>query len=309
LAPSPSGLLHLGHARTFLLAYWHVRARGGSLRMRIEDLDGPRVQARFADSALFDLEWLGLDWDGPVWLQSRESSGLDAALTQLFESGRAYPCVCSRADIRNAQSAPQRGLVEARYPGTCRGRFGSFAEAERETGRAAGARLIVPEGKLRIVDGVHGASDWNVADEVGDFLIAKRDKAAAYQLAVVVDDAAQGVTEVLRGDDLLPSAARQWHVQEALGLAHPLWFHVPLVTDDRGRRLAKREADLSLAELRAGGTDPRSIVSWAAKSAGISVPERVGAAEISPDFEIRRLPRAPVRLDAATLASLREAKR
>ena len=124
---------------------------------------------------------------------------------------------------------------------------------------------------------------------MGDFLIAKRDKAPAYQLAVVVDDHAQGVTEVLRGADLLPSAARQWHVQKALGLAHPAWFHVPLVTDASGRRLAKREADLSLAELRAGGTDPRAIVAWAARSAGLAVGERVTPPEVTPTLSARRL--------------------
>lgn len=308
LAPSPTGHLHLGHARTFLLGYWQIRSRAGSLLMRLEDLDGPRAQARYADAALSDLEWLGLDWDGPSWLQSAGLPRLNAAVSALIESGKAYPCVCSRGDIRSAQSAPQAGSAEPRYPGTCRGRFASFAEAEARSGHAAGARLWVPEGSVLIDDAVAGPSSWDVARDVGDFLIAKRDKAPAYQLAVVVDDAAQGVTCVLRGDDLLPSAARQWHVQTALGLPHPSWFHVPLVTDESGRRLAKREADLGLAELRAGGTDPRAIVAWAAQSAGIAVPERISAREVTPHFDLARLPRAPVRLDAATVAALRAAK-
>jgi len=307
LAPSPTGLLHLGHARTFLLAYWHVRARAGELLMRMEDLDGPRAEMRFADAALRDLEWLGLDWDGPALLQSSELPRLNAAVASLIAAGKAYPCVCSRGDIRSAQSAPHAGALEPRYPGTCRGRYASFAEAERESGRAAGARLLVPEGPVTIEDGVAGASTWDVAREVGDFLIAKRDKAPAYQLAVVVDDHAQGVNEVLRGDDLLPSAARQWHVQNALGLPHPAWFHVPLVTDASGRRLAKREADLSLTELRAGGTDPRAIVAWAAQSAGLEVPARVTPAEVTPRFELWRLPRASVPLEPAQLAALRAA--
>ncbi|MEO6599884.1 MAG: glutamate--tRNA ligase family protein, partial [Polyangiaceae bacterium] len=171
--------------------------------------------------------------------------------------------------------------------------------------RPAGARLLVPEGEIAIVDQVSGFSHWDVAREVGDFLIAKRDKAPAYQLAVVVDDAAQGVTEVLRGDDLLPSAARQWHVQNALGLPHPSWYHVPLVTDASGRRLAKREADLSLAELCARGCDPRAIVAWVAASAGIDVGARVTAAEVTPHFDLARLPRAPLALDLATLQALK----
>ena len=308
LAPSPTGLLHLGHARTFLLAYWHARSRNGELLMRMEDLDGPRAEARFADAALRDLEWLGLDWDGPNFLQSSELPRLNRAVSQLIAAGKAYPCVCSRGDIRNAQSAPQGEAAEPRYPGTCRGLYTSFAEAEQASGRAAGARLWVPEGGITIDDGFSGKRRWDVASEVGDFLIAKRDKAPAYQLAVVVDDAAQGVTEVLRGDDLLPSAARQWHVQNALGLPHPAWFHVPLVTDEHGRRLAKREADLSLAELRAGGTDPRAIVAWAAGSAGMACNERVTAGEMAPHFRLAGVPEAALQLSSTLVEALKNAR-
>ena len=308
LAPSPTGLLHLGHARTFLLAFWHIRVRAGRLLLRMEDLDGPRAEMRFADAALRDLEWLGLDWDGPALVQSTELPRLNAAVAALIAAEKAYPCVCSRGDIRNAQSAPHAGSPEPRYPGTCRGLYRSFAEAEQRSGRAAGARLLVPEGSITIEDGVAGSSTWDVAGEVGDFLIAKRDKAPAYQLAVVVDDHAQGVSEVLRGADLLASAARQWHVQNALGLPHPAWFHVPLVTDASGRRLAKREADLSLAELRAGGTDPRAIVAWAARSAGLAVDERVTPSEVTPLFRLDALPPAPVPLEAELLSALRAAR-
>jgi glutamyl-tRNA synthetase len=298
--------LHLGHARTFLLAYWHVRSRAGRLSMRLEDLDGPRADPKFARAALSDLAWLGLDWDGPALVQSDGLERLNLAVSELIASGKAYPCVCSRGDIRGAQSAPHADSLEPRYPGTCRGRFASFEEAERVSGRAAGARLIVPEGEVSITDGVAGTSAWNVAAAVGDFLIAKRDKAPAYQLAVVVDDAAQGVTEVLRGDDLLPSAARQWHVQNALGLPHPAWFHVPLVTNASGRRLAKREADLSLAELRDRGCDPRAIVAWVARSAGVDldVGELITVREVTPYFDLARLPREPVMLSQGALNAL-----
>src|SRR6187402_1367885 len=305
LAPSPTGLLHLGHARTFLLAFWHIRARAGRLLLRMEDLDGPRAEMRFADAALTDLEWLGLDWDGPALVQSTELPRLNAAVAALIAAEKAYPCVCSRGDIRNAQSAPHAGSPEPRYPGTCRGLYRSFADAEQRSGRAAGARLLVPEGSVTIEDGVAGSSSWDVAREVGDFLIAKRDKAPAYQLAVVVDDHAQGVNEVLRGADLLPSSARQWHVQNALGLPHPAWFHVPLVSDASGRRLAKREADLGLSELRAGGSDPRTIVAWVARSAGLVVPELVTARELVSGFELARVPRQSVSLGAAELLRLR----
>jgi glutamyl-tRNA synthetase len=263
---------------------------------------------RFADASLADLEWLGLDWDGAALLQSSQLSRLNAAVSALLAQGKAYPCVCSRGDIRDAQSAPQGASLEPRYPGTCRGRFASFEEAEQSSGRAAGARLVVPEGSISIPDLIAGNSSWDVQREVGDFLIAKRDKAPAYQLAVVVDDAAQGVTEVLRGDDLLPSAARQWHVQNALGMPHPTWLHVPLVTDAEGRRLAKREADLSLAELRASGTDPRAIVAWAANSAGMSVGARISAREVTPLFAIEPVPREPVRLTGEVIEALRAAR-
>lgn len=308
LAPSPTGLLHLGHARTFLLAFWHTRSRAGQLLLRMEDLDGPRAEMRFADAALRDLTWLGLDWDGPVFVQSSGLERLNTAVASLIAQGKAYPCVCSRGDIRNAQSAPHAGALEPRYPGTCRGLYSSLAEAERQSGRAAGARLLVPEGSITIHDGVSGVSTWDVARDVGDFLIAKRDKAPAYQLAVAVDDHAQGVTEVLRGADLLPSAARQWHVQHALGLAHPAWFHVPLVTDGAGRRLAKRENDLSLAELRGGGTDPRAIVAWVARSSGIAVEDRVTAREVTPHFQLAAVPKAPVPLESELVAALRAAR-
>jgi len=308
IAPSPTGLLHLGHARTFLLAFWHIRSRGGRLLLRMEDLDGPRAEMRFADAALSDLEWLGLDWDGAVYIQSSGLERLNSAVSELIAAGKAYPCVCSRGDIRSAQSAPHAGASEPRYPGTCRGRYASLAEAERLTGRAAGARLIVPEGSITIDDGVSGASSWDVARDVGDFLIAKRDKAPAYQLAVVVDDHAQEVSEVLRGADLLASAARQWHVQNALGFPHPAWFHVPLVTNATGRRLAKRENDLSLAELRASGSDPRAIVAWAARSARVTVADRVTAHEVTPLFQLGSLPKESVPLEPDLVAALRAAR-
>ena len=308
LAPSPTGLLHLGHARTFLLAFWHIRSRAGRLLLRMEDLDGPRAEMRFADAALEDLTWLGLDWDGPVFVQSSGVERLNAAVATLIDQGKAYPCVCSRGDIRSAQSAPHAGALEPRYPGTCRGRYASLADAEQQSGRPAGARLLVPEGSIRIDDGLAGPSTWDVAQDVGDFLIAKRDGAPAYQLAVAVDDHAQGVTEVLRGADLLPSAARQWHVQRALDLPHPAWFHVPLVTDATGRRLAKREKDLSLAELRQAGTDPRAIVAWAARSSGFEVDARVTAREVTPLFRLLAVPRDSVPLEPELVAALRGAR-
>lgn len=301
LAPSPTGRLHLGHARTFLIAYWHARADDGRLVLRMEDLDAPRVVEGAADEILRDLEWLGLDWDGPVIVQSSRLEAITARVDELVSRGLAYPCTCSRGDIRSTQSAPHPGAEEPRYPGTCRRRYESVADAERRSGRTAGIRFVVPEGPVRFVDGVAGAQESDVAAEVGDFLIARRGGAPAYQIAVVVDDAAQGVTEVIRGDDLLPSTARQLLLQNALGLSHPRWWHVPLVQDDTGRRLAKRSDDVSLSELRRKGVDPRAIVGWSAATCGMEVPERVSAREATAAFSMRRIPRAPVRLDKPVL--------
>jgi glutamyl-tRNA synthetase len=308
LAPSPTGLLHLGHARTFLLAWWHARSRGGRIVMRIEDLDGPRVRSEFSDAALADLEWLGLDWDGAPLVQSSGIERIVAAARLLMERGLAYPCSCTRGDVRAAQSAPQAGDVELRYPGTCRDRYRSLESAERQSGRAPALRFRVPPGAIAIEDRFAGTHSFDVERDAGDFPILRRDGAPAYQLAVVVDDAEQAVTEVVRGDDLLPSAARQWHLQRALGFDHPSFVHVPLVLDETGRRLAKRRDDLSLAELRAGGTDPRAVVTWAARSAGLDVAARASAAEVTPHFSLDRVPREPLVLDARTIDELRSAR-
>jgi glutamyl-tRNA synthetase len=278
--------------------------------MRLEDLDGPRATTELAEAALRDLAWLGLDWDGSAYVQSTGLTEIAAAAHQLERDGHAYACVCSRGDVRTAQNAPQQGDVEPRYPGTCRGRFSSRASAEAETGRKAGLRLRVPEGQQLVSDLLMGEQRFDVQGSVGDFLIAKRDGAPAYQLAVVVDDARQRVTEVVRGDDLLPSAARQQLLQSALGLPSVSYLHLPLVVDETGRRLAKRHDDLSLAELRSGGTDPRAIVAWAARSAGLDCAERISAREAlsAGDFDLGQLPREAVTLDVATVSRLREAR-
>jgi glutamyl-tRNA synthetase len=296
--------LHLGHARTFLIAWWYTRSRGGEVLLRIEDLDAERSDPKFVDAAKRDLEWLGLDWDGPVTVQSEHLERFDAAARALAEQGVAYACVCTRGDLRTAQSAPQLGENEPRYPGTCRGRFASVADAERETGRKAGLRLAVPAGAVTIRDELHGEVESDVSADVGDFLIARRGGAPSYQLAVSVDDAASGVTEVVRGSDLLASAARQWHVQNALGLPHPRWVHVPIVSDAAGRRLAKRADDLGLAELRERGVAPEAIVRWAAESAGHELGERARAADITPIFRLERVPLTSIAVTSEVLAGL-----
>ena len=240
--------------------------------LRLEDLDSARCRPEYVALVLRDLEWLGLDWDGPIVYQSRRLEALREAAERLQRSGAAYHCVCTRADLKHAQSAPQRGVEELRYPGTCRGRFPDWAPAAGANPSGVALRFRVPEGMLSFVDGVAGPRAYDVAADVGDFVILNRVRVPAYQLAVVVDDAHQGVNEVFRGDDLLASTPRQILLQRALGLTEPAWFHAPLVLDPEGRRLSKREDDLSLETLRHTGVDPRAIVSWVGNSSGYVVP-------------------------------------
>jgi glutamyl-tRNA synthetase len=296
LAPSPTGPLHLGHARTFLLAWWDLRSRGGSVLLRLEDLDADRAHPQWADSILRDLQWLGLDWDGEVLVQSKRKQAIVEVALQLAAAAKAYPCVCTRGELRIA-SAPHAEDTEPRYAGTCRGRYTSVSSATAATGRAAGLRFVVPPGPTTFEDRLLGTVTRDVQAEVGDFLILRRDGTPSYQLAVVVDDAAQGVTDVHRGADLLDSTPRQWHLQDALGLPHPRWMHLPLVVDPEGRRLAKRSDSLGLQALRARGVDPRGIVSWAARSAGLPCDALLTATEALALWDPQRLSSTETRVD------------
>lgn len=302
LAPSPTGRLHLGHARSFLLAWWHARARGGRIVLRLEDLDVERVKPGMLEATLEDLRWLGLDWDGEPCVQSSGVAGIDAAAASLLARGLAYPCVCTRKEILAALSAPHGG-ESAIYPGTCRGKYATLAEAEHAAGRPAALRFLIPDKIVRIEDGIQGVHEYNAKKTIGDFPLSRRIGMPAYQLSVVVDDARQGVTEIVRGADLLESSARQWLLQDALGLPHPRWWHVPLVTDESGRRLAKRSDDFSLARLRAAGTDPRQIVAWAARSSGIDMPSQAHAQDVIARFDMASLPHSEVRLTRGDLAA------
>ena len=304
LAPSPTGYLHLGHARSFLLAWWHARSRGGRIVLRLEDLDNERVKPELIQAALDDLRWLGLDWDGEPYVQSSGIGAIDGAANELLARGLAYPCICTRKEIQAAHSAPHAGASAVIYPGTCRGKFASLADAERASGRPAALRFRVPEGVVRIDDALQGVHEYDGQKILGDFPILRRLGMPAYQLAVVVDDARQGVNEIVRGADLLESCARQWLLQEALRYPHPRWWHVPLVTDEFGRRLAKRSDDLSLARLRAAGADPRRIVSWVARSAGMDAPRRARAPELTGLFDMARLPRNEIRITARDQVAL-----
>ena len=305
LAPSPTGRLHLGHARSFLLAWWSARARGGRVLLRIEDLDQERAREEWRAAIVEDLTWLGLDWDGPVEVQSEHLEGIGPAVDRLVTTGRAYPCVCTRREVREAASAPHDETLdsgEPAYPGTCRGRFDSLAQAEAVSGRRAALRFAVggadgtgDDGTtVPFEDSLHGPQAVDLARHASDFVILRKGGLPAYQLAVVEADARSGVTEVLRGDDLLVSTARQLLLQRALGLPHPRWLHVPLVVDAAGERLAKRRGGLSLAELRQAGLQPEQLCAWAARSAGLDAPEPATAAELLAAWDEGRLSAAPV---------------
>jgi glutamyl-tRNA synthetase len=304
LAPSPTGALHLGNARTFMVAWLSARSRGGTLLLRMEDLDHPKNKPGAAVDALEDLRWLGFDWDegpdvgGPhaPYTQTLRVARYARALAALRVQGLVYPCVCSRRDVEAGQSAPhsEDGLY---YPGTCRGRFADYEAAQYALppGRLPAWRFRVPEAEtVRFEDGFHGACEQDVSAFSGDFVLARDPQGAGYMLAVVVDDAEMGVTEVVRGDDLLPATPRQLLLYRALGLAPPVFLHVPLVVSEDGRRLAKRHGDTRIRALRESGAAPEKIIGLLAWWSGWAAwGERLSLRDLLPRFDLRALPREP----------------
>ncbi len=304
LAPSPTGALHLGNARSFLIAWLSMRSRGGTIVMRMEDLDHPKVKPGTAEQALADLCWLGLDWDegpdcgGPhaSYVQSERIAYYRKALCQLADARMVYPCTCSRSDVESAQSAPHVGDDGPRYPGTCRDRYSSFeaARAALLDDRIPAWRFRVSDECVRFVDGFHGPQDQHVHEVVGDFVIARHKDGAGYMLAVVVDDAAMGITEVLRGDDLLSTTHRQILLYQALGLTCPQFIHVPLVVSPDGRRLAKRHGDTRISALREQGVSPETIVGMLAHWCGWAEwGETLMPQDLLPRFDLTTLPKEP----------------
>jgi glutamyl-tRNA synthetase len=302
LAPSPTGALHLGNARTFLLNWLLARQQGWKVVLRIEDLDGPRIK-RQADRALInDLQWLGLDWDlGPIY-QSVRSGIYRRAIDALVAGGFAYACVCTRKEVESAASAPHAEDGAAVYPGTCRGRYGSIAEAQAESGRAPAIRFRVPDGPAGLVawdDGFRGPQEIDAGRLLGDFVIAKADGTPAYQLAVVVDDADMGVTDVVRGDDLVDSTPRQVLLYRALGLVDriPRYTHLPLVVGTDGRRLAKRHGDTRLSWYRERGVAPEHVLAMLARWSGVPLEghaiQAITARELLGVFRLEQVPAAP----------------
>ena len=293
LAPSPTGALHLGNARTFLINWLVARQRGWNILLRIEDIDGPRIK-RGADRQLIDdLKWLGLDWDqGPTY-QSTRLPIYREAIDRLITSGDVYACTCSRKEVDAAASAPHAEDGAAVYPGTCRGKYESPRAAQLETGRAPALRFRVPDEIVRFEDAFAGPQEFDVARQLGDFVIAKADGTPAYQLAVVVDDAEMGVDQIVRGDDLLDSTPRQILLYLALGLTNriPRYFHLPLVVGPDGRRLAKRHGDTRLATYRDRGVSPSRALALLARWCGIQdLPTSLRAHDLINSFRLDAIP-------------------
>jgi glutamyl-tRNA synthetase len=292
-APSPTGELHLGNARTALLAWLWARVGAGQFAMRIEDIDTPRVRPGMAARQLDELRWLGLDWDGAPVFQSQRISIYEEALRRLGE--HVYECFCSRAEIAQAASAPH-GDEGPRYPGTCSQLTREQREKRRKM-RAPSLRLRVAAEKVRFTDSIAGPQEVDVQATTGDFVLRRADGIFAYQLAVAVDDGVMGITQVLRGADLLPSTARQILIHRLLGNPEPRWAHVPLVLGATGERLSKRDKALSLSALRAAGKDPRQLVAALARLSGIPSAQACLPGDLLATFSLDWIPRGPVEVE------------
>ena len=309
LAPSPTGALHLGNARTFLVNWALARQRGWQIVLRIEDLDGPRIKAGAADESIETLTWLGLDWDeGPV-SQRRDLSPYQDALRQLVSQGAIYRCLCTRRQIELASlSAPHADAHELRYPGTCRpARIGAASGVPLADASHAW-RLWVPDESIRFDDFLAGPQSHNVQRAIGDFLVATKGGTPSYQLAVVVDDARQRIDQVVRGDDLLSSTSRQRLLYRQLGLGPvPMTTHLPLIVGEDGRRLAKRHGDSRITTYRQQGIRPERVLGLLAHWCGLEPRCEISPARFLARFQLERLPREPVVFTPADDAWLRGA--
>ena len=294
-APSPTGTLHLGNLRTALLAWLFARSQGAAFLVRVDDLDRSRVRPGVAEAQLADLAALGLDWDGPVVRQSERLDLYRAAIERLDADGLLYPCYCTRAEIREAASAPHGPSAEGAYPGTCRALTAAERSERERAGRPPALRLRASGTVVEFADRLLGARQ----DTVDDLVVRRNDGDPAYNLAVVVDDAAQRVREVVRGSDLLDTTARQLHLGSLLDLPAPSYAHVPLVLGPDGARLAKRHGAVTLADRAAQGASPLDVRAQLAASVGLAEPgERPSLDDLLERFDPSALPSEPSVLTA-----------
>ncbi len=295
-APSPSGRMHLGNLMCCLLAWLSAKSKGGQVLLRIEDLDAVRCPRVYADAIMDDLAWLGLAADGPTptVYQSERSEIYQQYYDILLKKGLVYPCFCSRSQL-HAASAPHRSDGQVVYAGTCRG-LSAEEVARRSLMRAPAFRVRVPDEEIAFTDGHLGRYAENLARDCGDFYLRRADGVFAYQLAVVVDDALMGVTEVVRGSDLLSSTPRQLWLYRELGLTAPQFYHLPLLLAPDGRRLSKRDGDQSLENLRARYT-PQEIIGKLAYVCGLQdTPAPAAPQELVPGFSWDKVPQQDILL-------------
>ena len=293
-APTPSGRMHLGNVFAALIAWLSVRSQNGSLVLRMEDLDTQRTSADFAEILRSDLLWLGLNWDEETAPQSQRSGVYDRYFEKLMDEGLLYPCYCTRSQLHGV-NAPHLSDGTYVYPGTCRNL------QSPPPGRSSSWRVIVPDKQWEFTDLVQGDYRLNLAAECGDMVVRRADGVYVYQLAVTVDDGESGVTEVVRGMDLLSSAPRQMYLQEKLGFSHPVYGHVPMLLAPDGRRLSKRDKDLDLGVLRQR-LKPEELIGTLAFAAGLTdqnIP--ISAAELATIFRWENLRGDAIYLDASSL--------
>lgn len=300
-APTPSGRIHLGNILCAMLSWLSVRSKNGRYLLRIEDLDAMRCPRSLADLIEDDLKWFGIDWDdggsagGDVWYQSCRTAIYDRYFDVLKDKGLLYPCFCSRAELHTAQ-APHRSDGTYIYAGTCRN-LTPEQIAEKSKRRPPAWRVRVPDREMSFTDGCQGVYTENLAHDCGDFIIRRSDGVYGYQLAVVVDDGLMGVTEVVRGSDLLNSTPRQMYLYEQLGFAIPQFYHMPLLTAPDGRRLSKRDGDLDLGVLREKFGRPEPIVGMLAKAAGLRpTAQPVPLSDLVADFSWDKIPKQDIAL-------------
>ena len=284
-APTPSGRMHLGNVFAAMVAWLSVRSRGGSLVLRMEDLDTQRTSDEFAEILRQDLKWLGLDWDLETAPQSKRSEVYDRYFEILRSRDLLYPCYCTRSQLHSV-NAPHLSDGTYVYPGTCR----DLTDAERAAaGRKPAWRVTVPDRNWAFTDLCQGQYSQNLATDCGDFVVRRADDVYVYQLAVTVDDGEAGVTEVVRGMDLLSSAPRQMYLQELLGFPHPAYGHVPMLMSHDGRRLSKRDKDLDLGVLRQRMTAEKLLGILASAAGIIDQNVSISAAELSREFKWENL--------------------